>query len=248
MAHGTRVNSCFPTGLAYPGIMPFLRTARPSLLGLAEELDADAPWHALPIALIDTETTGMDPNRGDRMVEIAVVHFQDGVVQHRFGSLLNPGMPIPKEASEVHGITDAQVKGQPTFGAILPQVVELLRGRVPVAYNAPFDRGFLRSEAARAGVEPAPDPRMPPALRGCEWFDPLVWARAVQRGERVFKLGDVAARLGVDLSNAHRATDDAEAAGHVLYKLLPKERGLTYRSLVLEQRGLKAGQGKGWRR
>ena len=110
MAHGSKVNSCFPTGLPYPGIMPFLRTAPPAQLGLAEELDPDAPWHTLPIAAIDTETTGRDPGRGDRIVEIAVVHLRHGVVEGRYGMLVNPGIPIPAEASAVHGISDAQAQ------------------------------------------------------------------------------------------------------------------------------------------
>ena len=249
MAHGTKVNSCFPTGLPYPGIMPFLRTAPPAQLGLAEELDPDAPWHTLPLAAIDTETTGRDPGRGDRIVEIAVVHFRDGVVEGRYGMLVNPGIPIPADAAAVHGITDAQVKGQPTFEQLAPKILELLQGRIPLAYNAGFDRGFIRAELARAGVEVTKTAATPPAMRGTEWLDPLVWARALQTGVKGFKLGEVSTRLGVDLSNAHRATDDAEAAGMVLYKLLPKERGTTYRSLVLEQRGLKSGPaGRTWRR
>ena len=74
---------CFPTGLPYPGITEFLLRAPPAQLGLAEDLDVDQPWHALPMAVIDTETTGKDPARGDRIVAIAIVTGQHGEVVGR---------------------------------------------------------------------------------------------------------------------------------------------------------------------
>lgn len=252
MAHGrAEINSCFPTGLPYPGITEFLLRAPPAQLGLAEELTVDDPWHMVPLAVIDTETTGKDPARGDRIVEVAVVHFDHGEVTGRHGMLVNPGIPIPAEAAAVHGITDEQVKGEPRFDALAPKLIELLRGRVPVAYNAGFDRGFIHSEMRRAGHAPTRTVASPPALRtGCDWIDPLVWARALQTNSRGFKLGEVAARLNVTLSNAHRATDDAEAAGQVFFALLASDRELTYRGLISRQRGYISGQAhRGpWRR
>jgi DNA polymerase III alpha subunit (gram-positive type) len=68
-----------------------------------------------------------------------------------------------------------------------------------------------------------------------DWIDPLVWARATQPNAKGFKLGEVAARLEVPLAQAHRATDDAEAAGLVLFALM-KDLGLTYREVVQRQR------------
>jgi DNA polymerase-3 subunit epsilon len=242
---------CFPTGLPYPGITEFLLRAPPAQLGLAEDLEVDAPWHTLPLALIDTETTGKDPSRGDRIVEIAIVTFQNGEVIERFGELVNPGIPIPAEAAAVHGITDDKVKGAPRFEKLAAKVVELLKGRIPVAYNAGFDRSFIYAEMRRAGIAPTRTRESPPALRvGTDWIDPLVWARALQAGSKGFKLGEVAARVGVDLTNAHRATDDAEATGKVLYALLANDRELTYRGLISRQRGYVSGQhGRGgWRR
>jgi DNA polymerase-3 subunit epsilon len=128
--------------------------------------------------------------------------------------------------------------------------VELLRGRIPVAYNAGFDRSFIYAEMRRAGITPTRTRQSPPAMRvGVDWIDPLVWARTLQTGVKGFKLGEVAARVGVDLTNAHRATDDAEAAGRVLFALLANERELTYRGLVSRQRGYASGAaGRTWRR
>jgi DNA polymerase-3 subunit epsilon len=251
MAHAKHdICGCFPTGLPYPGIAEFLLRAPPAQLGLAEDLDVDARWHTLPLAVIDTETTGKDSARGDRIVEIAVVHFANGEVTGRHGYLVNPGVAIPAEASAVHGITDERVKSEPRFEAIAQRVLEHLRGRIPVAYNAGFDRGFVHAEMRRAGVSPAKSAAVPPALRpGLDWIDPLVWARALQTNAKGFKLGEVAARAGIDLTNAHRATDDAEAAGRVLYTLLQSERELTYRQLVSRQRGYAVGAGRpNWKR
>jgi DNA polymerase-3 subunit epsilon len=251
MAHGKHeICGCFPTGLPYPGITEFLLRAPPAQLGLADDLDVDRPWHEQPFAVIDTETTGKDPARGDRIVEIAVVHFDRGEVTGRHAMLFNPGIPIPAEAAAVHGITDDKVKGEPRFEKLAGRIVELLRGRIPVAYNAGFDRSFIYAEMRRAGVTPTRTRQSPPAMRvGVDWIDPLVWARTLQTGVKGFKLGEVAARVGVDLTNAHRATDDAEAAGRVLFALLANERELTYRGLVSRQRGYASGAaGRTWRR
>jgi len=231
---GTPVDSCgcFPSGRHYPGIAHLLRTVA---RGLVAELPADAMWRDLPIALIDVETTGRDASE-DRVVEIGVVVGKAGEVVRRSNWLVNPGRSIPEEVRAVHGISDADVKDAPAFGDVAAAVLDALSGCVPAAYNAPFDRAFLVSECARAGQSGAPVP----ALRhDVEWLDPLVWARELQREERSKALGEVAARLGVSLENAHRASDDAEAALRVLYVLgndarVPKG----YAPFVEEQRRL----------
>ena len=251
MAHARHeICGCFPTGLPYPGIQEFLLRAPPAQLGLAEDVDVDAPWNTLPLAVIDTETTGKDASKGDRIVEIAVVHFDNGAVTALHSMLFNPEMPIPAEAAAVHGISDETVKNEPKFKERAAKIVELLRGRIPVAYNAGFDRQFVHAEMRRAGLPPTKTRESPPALRiGTDWIDPLVWARSLQSTAKGFKLGEVAARMGVELTGAHRATNDAEAAGKVLYALLANETGLTYRGLIGRQRGyISGGAGRTWRR
>ena len=147
---------------------------------------------------------------------------------------MNPGIPIPKEASDVHKITDEEVKDAPPFEAVAAEVAAVLAGCVPGAYNAAFDKAFLANELARAGL----------ALRkDVEWLDPLVWARELQQGERSRALGEVAARLGIALENAHRASDDAEAALRVLLALGRDVRvPRPYGALVQEQRRLALAQ------
>jgi DNA polymerase III subunit epsilon len=228
---------CFPTGRHYPGIAHLLRTVA---RGLIEELAADSPWSELPIALIDVETTGTDASV-DRVVEVGIAIARGGVLVERRNWLVNPGRPIPKEASDVHNITSEVVKDAPPFEAVAREVGAMLVGCVPAAYNASFDRAFLGSEIARAGLT---SEELPPALRkGIEWLDPLVWARELQQGERSRALGEVALRLGIVLENAHRASDDAEAALRVMLELGRDPRvPRTYAALVQEQRRLAMAQ------
>jgi len=228
---------CFPTGRLYPGIAHLLRSA---VRGLIEQIAADAVWTELPIALIDVETTGRDASV-DRIVEVGIAIARAGELVERKNWLVNPGRPIPSEASVVHGISDDDVRAAPPFEAIMHEVMSALEGCVPAAYNAAFDRAFLYSEVARAGGLAAP---VAPALRkDVEWLDPLVWAREIQADERSRALGDVAARLGVALQNAHRASDDAEAALRVLLVLARNPRiPKTYAAMVQEQRHLALDQ------
>lgn len=221
---------CFPTGRHYAGIAHLLRSiAR----GVMEEFAADAQWVELPIVLIDTETTGKDASV-DRIVEVGIAYARGGKIVDRRNWLVNPGIPIPKEASDVHKITDDDVKDAPRFEAIAAEVAQALAGAVPAAYNAAFDRAFLSSELGRAGLSLRKD---------VEWLDPLVWAREIQQGERSRALSEVAARLGVSLENAHRAADDAEAALHVLFALGRDVRvPRAYGALVQEQRRLALAQ------
>ncbi len=223
---------CFPTGRHYPGIAHLVRVRA---VGVAEEFEAEAPWLDCDIACIDTETTGRDPDR-DRLIEIAVIRGRGGQIIARSSWLVDPGVPIPEESAAVHGIRDADVAGKPAFGDVLADVLAALEGAIPAAYNASFDKSFLLAELSRLQT-PA---RLPPALRReVEWLDPLVFAREIYREEQSRALGEVAARLGIELEQAHRATADAEAALQVLYALGKDQRlPRTYAALLQEQRRL----------
>jgi DNA polymerase-3 subunit epsilon len=230
---------CFPTGRHYPGIAHLLRAVT---RGLVEELAAEAAWAELPIALIDVETTGRDASV-DRVVEVGIAFARGGAIVERKNWLVNPGRPIPKEASDVHKITDDDVKDAPPFSAVAAEIAAMLAGCIPAAYNAAFDRAFLGNEVARAGASDATTGPAPALRRNVDWVDPLVWARELQQGERSRALGEVAARLGISLENAHRASDDAEAALRVMLALGRDVRvPRTYAALVQEQRRLAMAQ------
>jgi DNA polymerase III subunit epsilon len=223
------VCSCFPTGRHYPGISEWLAKAIIIVEGLCREFQPAVVWSRCSFAVIDFETTGLDPER-DRVMEIGVVCFDDGVPTASRHWLLNPGIPVPEEARAVHGITDEDIKDAPRFPEIASDLVELLRGRIPVAYNAEFDRAFLHAECRRLGLCDIED--SPPALRNdVVWVDPLVWVRELQKYEKGKKLTDVCARLGLALERAHRAAGDADAAGRVLLTLAP-QMPRTYGELI----------------
>ena len=224
---------CFPTGQHYPGVAHLLRVAA---IGVADEFPVETPVTELPIVAIDTETTGRDPVN-DRVVEVAVVTSDGNNITERASWLINPGRPIPKEATDIHQITDADVADQPTFGDVMPSILAALAGKVPLAYNAEFDKAFLVAECDRCQVVAG---RPVPALRrNVEWMDPLIWVREIQRNERSRALGEVCQRLGIPLDNAHRATDDAEAALRVLFAILPDARvPRMYGGFLQEQRRL----------
>jgi DNA polymerase III subunit epsilon len=228
---------CFPTGRHYAGIAHLLRAVT---RGLVEALAVDAAWADLPIALVDVETTGKDASV-DRVVEIGIAIARGGEIVERRNWLVNPGRPIPEEATAVHKITDDAVKDAPPFEVVALEIAATFTGCVPAAYNAAFDRAFLENEFARAGLGLH---LLPPALRkDVEWLDPLVWARELQQGEKSRALGEVAARLGIALEDAHRASSDAEAALRVMLALGRDVRvPRAYAPFVQEQRRLAMAQ------
>lgn len=235
---------CFPTGRHYPGIAHLLKVA---IRGLAEGFAQDGAWQEIDVALLDVETTGRDASV-DRVVEVGIVVGRSGEVVARYNWLINPGISIPAEVVAIHGISDEMVKDKPRFEEVAAEIAQALRGCVPAAYNALFDRAFMMSEFSRAKA----DTRGIPALtREVEWIDPLIWARDIQSDEKSRALGDVAARLGVKLEQAHRASDDAEAALRVMYALGRDPRvPRAYGAFVQEQRRLSQVQAdarRNWR-
>ena len=224
---------CFPTGRHYPGIAHLIKVRG---VGVSSDFDASEAWIDCPIAFLDVETTGTDAN-AHRLVEVGIVIGHRGIITSRKSWLIDPGCPIPAEASAIHKISDADVAGKPSFAEVADEVLAALASAIPAAYNAAFDRGFLLAELDRAGKRPT-DP--PPAVRReVDWIDPLTFARELYKDEQSRTLGDMAQRLGIALERAHRATDDAEAALLVLYAMAKDPRvPRAYGGLIQEQRRL----------
>lgn len=175
-------------------------------------------WKHLRIAAFDTETTGLDPFGGDRIIEVGIVTLllgPDGEVASRedFSELVNPGIPVPRKATEITGIKDDDLVGAPSFGELAEEIAERFAGAVAVAHNFPFDHAFLTTEFRKASFD---------------WQEPLAAIDTVDlsmrhfKGAKSHKLGDVAKRLDVSLENAHRATDDAAACGFIFTELVRK--------------------------
>jgi DNA polymerase-3 subunit epsilon len=146
-------------------------------------------------------------------------------------------MPISPESFAVHGIRDADVKDHPPMRARIGEIADFLKGAIPAAYNAAFDKAFILAELGRAGALPL---ELPPAFRReVEWTDPLILARELHQQEQSRALSDMTKLLGIELERAHRATDDARAALMVLYAFAKDARiPRTYAALIQEQRRL----------
>ena len=172
-------------------------------------------WTDCRIVAFDTETTGLRPFEGDRIIEFGAVELTVAPdlsvtsVKH-FQYMINPEMPIPREASRVSGITDDMVVDAPVFAKLGQQIREVLSDAILVAHNFGFDMAFLRAEMKRCGLS-WPKTRAE--------VDTLPLAQRKMTDMRSFKLEVVAEKLGVPLDNAHRASHDAEACGRVFVEI-----------------------------
>lgn len=105
--------------------------------------------------VLDTETTGLSPAEGHRLVEVAAVELINHVPTGRhFHSYVNPEREMPEEAFRIHGLSDAFLAEQPLFGEIVDELLAFLEDAPLVIHNAKFDMAFLNAELARAGREP----------------------------------------------------------------------------------------------
>src|SRR5690242_20196142 len=117
-------------------------------------LDKTSPLEGVTFAVVDVETTGLSPQTGDRICEIAVVRGRAGLILDSFTTLVNPLRTIGESARRVNGITDNMVYRAPVFADVAGEVAALLKDTVLVAHNAGFDVGFLRNELTPAAGGP----------------------------------------------------------------------------------------------
>ncbi len=111
--------------------------------------------------LFDTETTGLDPLAGDRIVEIAAIELKaDLPTGRRFHALIDPECHVPEEATRVHGFTRADLMGKPRFADICHSFLEFIGDAPLVAHNAPFDFAFIGAELSRLDLPPLSPSRM----------------------------------------------------------------------------------------
>ncbi len=106
-----------------------------------------------PLAVLDLETTGLRPDQ-DRIVEIAILRVDPDGKEIRYSQRINPQISIPPEATAVHGIGDADVRHEPAFGQVAPDVAQLLKGCDLAGFNvSSYDLRLLQREFERAGLE-----------------------------------------------------------------------------------------------
>ena len=160
--------------------------------------------------VLDTETTGLDPALGHRVIEIGCVELAGRrLTQRRFHSYINPERAIDAGAMQVHGITDERVAGEPLFAAIAAEFVDFIRGAELVIHNAAFDIGFLDREFDLIGREKIAD-----VCAGV--IDTLKLAREMRPGKRN-SLDALCKDFGIDNSGRqlHGALLDAELLAEV---------------------------------
>lgn len=188
--------------------------------------------------VLDTETTGLDPRNGDRIVEIGCLELLNHVPTGRhYHTYLNPDRSMPAEAFAVHGLSDAHLKGQPRFTAVVDAFLTFLGESPLVIHNAPFDLGFINAELGRLNLAPVPAERA---------IDTVLLARKAYPGMPA-NLDALCRRFQIDTSTRtlHGALTDARLLAEVYLQLKGgRQPGLA----LVSSRGAKGVTGPGLNR
>ncbi len=163
--------------------------------------------------VLDTETTGFDPEQGDRIVEIGAVELWNHLpTKNTFHRYINPERPMPQEAFEVHGLGDDFLRDKPVFAAVGRDFAEFIGDAKLVIHNAAFDMKFLNFELKRMGL---------PGLPWERAIDTLAIARQKFPGSPA-SLDALCRRFGVDNSRRekHGALLDSEILAEVYLELI----------------------------
>ena len=161
--------------------------------------------------VLDTETTGLEPSQGHRIIEIGCVELVNRKLTGRhYHQYIQPNRLVDEGAMEVHGITNEFLQDKPVFEQIAPEFIEFIQGAELVIHNAPFDVGFINHEFRML------NPPVPPVEQYCGVIDTLVMARQKHPGQKN-NLDALCKRYGVDNSarDLHGALLDAEILADV---------------------------------
>lgn len=159
--------------------------------------------------VLDTETTGLDPAQGHRIIEIACVEMVNRrLTRNNFCKRIHPERDIDEVATQVHGITLEDLEHEPRFAEIADEFLAYASGAELIIHNAPFDVGFLNAELARL--------KRPPITEACQVTDTLAMARDLHPGKKN-SLDALCDRYQVDRSarTLHGALMDAELLSEV---------------------------------
>ena len=162
--------------------------------------------------VLDTETTGLSPATGDRLVEIGAVELINHIPSGRhYHVYINPQRSMPEEAFRVHGLSDEFLIDKPLFGAVAQDFLDFLGDARLIIHNAAFDIGFLNAELERAGRRPLTN----------EVIDTVMLARDKHPGARV-SLDALCKHYGIDNSRRtlHGALLDSEILAEVYLELI----------------------------
>ncbi len=163
-----------------------------------------------PIVMLDFETTGMSPDMGERVTEVAALRIVGGQISERYVSLINCGVRIPRFITELTGITQKMVDHAPPASQVIPELLDFIGTDALAAHNASFDEKFLHAEARRLGMQ----------AQHSSLICSVKIARRVFPGYSSYSLGNICHSLGIRFKgNAHRAEADAEVAAQLLLQV-----------------------------
>lgn len=163
----------------------------------------------------DTETTGLHCQTC-RIIEIGAVKFNaDGIID-QFNTLINPQCDIPLECTNINHITNEMVKDSPIINNILPDFLNFIKGTYIVAHNASFDMRFLNAEIERCNLKPINN-KVIDTLHMSRWAFPDL---------QKYKQPILAEMLGIKVTNAHRACDDAFVCGNLFLNMIKETASL----------------------
>lgn len=182
-------------------------------------------------AIFDTETTGLNPEQGDRIVELAGIRIKGDKVIDSFQTLVNPQREISWQAYLVNQITTDMLKDAPLMKEVAPKFLEFIKGSCLCSYNAPFDMGFLEAELKMLGLILPEDIFVVDILR---------MARRLIPGLTSYSLSSVGEFLKFDIQQKHRAMSDVELTLKVFFYLkeLMFKQGIFYFDHLLGLFGL----------
>lgn len=167
------------------------------------------PLKEAEYVVFDIETTGLSVIN-NKIIELAGVKMRDEKVIDRFATFVNPHERIPYNIQQLTNINDDMVRGAPELEDVLPKFREFVGDAVLVAHNARFDIGFIQANLKSLGQPLMDNPVL----------DTLEMARLLLPNLKNHRLNTLSDRFKVSLENHHRAVDDAEALGYVLYHLI----------------------------
>ena len=163
--------------------------------------------------VLDTETTGLDPDDGHKIIEIGCIEILNrNITNNTFHKYINPNREIDVEASKIHGLTNSFLKDKPVFEEIYPELREYISNSPIIIHNAPFDIGFLKKEHSTATTSDD--------FLDNEIIDSLKLARKISPGKKN-TLDALCERYSIDNSdrNLHGALLDAKLLAFVYLKM-----------------------------
>ena len=176
-----------------------------------KSIDLDRKLSELTYTVFDTETTGLEPSKGDEIIQVGAVRIVNNRLlrQETFNQIVDPERPLKPESIPIHGITEDMVRGQPNIDVVLPAFHEFCEDTVLIAHNAAFDMRFLQLKEERTGIR-----FTQPVL------DTLLLSAVVHPNQESHKLDVILERLGITIGKRHNALEDALATGEVFLKLV----------------------------